>query len=132
MKITIDYEPTPKGRPRVKFSNGRVFSYTPQATQDAQEAVRAILLSNSLTPFPAHTPIRLTVTFYRTKSKWLPKREVLPFRKPDLDNFNKLILDSLNTIAFPDDAQVTTLISKKRWSPNNHGFIVVNLEEDKL
>lgn len=131
MKITINYEPTPKGRPRVKFCNGQVISYTPQRTQDAQEAVRAILLGYSLNPFPKHIPIKLTVTFYRTKSKWLPKREVLPFRKPDLDNFNKLILDSLNGIAFPDDAQVTTLISKKRWSPDNHGFIKVKLEEDK-
>lgn len=132
MKITINYEPTAKGRPRVKFVNGQVISYTPQKTQDAQEAIKAILLSGSLTPFPKHTPIKLSVTFYRTKSKWLPKKESLPFRKPDLDNFNKLILDSLNTIAFPDDAQVTTLISKKRWSPNNHGFIEVKLEEDKL
>jgi Holliday junction resolvase RusA-like endonuclease len=132
MKITIDYEPTPKGRPRTKYVNGQVITYTPQRTHDAQEAIKGILLEYSLDPFPKHTPIKISITFYRTKSKWLPKRETMPFRKPDLDNFNKLLLDSLNGLIFPDDAQITTIIAKKRWSPNNHGYIQVKLEEDKL
>lgn len=39
-----------------------------------------------------------------------------PMRKPDLDNVAKIVLDSLNGIAYEDDAQVTTLRIKRVWT----------------
>jgi Holliday junction resolvase RusA-like endonuclease len=144
MKLTIDYETTPKRVPRVKYVNGQVITYYHWKTTEAIDNIRAILAEMSLNSFPPHTPLKLEVTFYRTKSKWLPKREALPFRKPDLDNLYKTIGDCLsypksctsqNNIPFPpsivpDDAQITTCVSKKRWSTNNHGYIEVELTED--
>lgn len=132
IRIKITTEPVAKGRPRTTYQNGWVRTYTPQKTLDAQDFMRAKLQRHIKNAFPPHTPIKLTATFYRTKSKWLPKREAMPFRKPDLDNLLKLLLDSLNKILVADDAQVTTINVKKRWSTNSSGHIILKLEPDKL
>ena len=39
-----------------------------------------------------------------------------PTKKPDLDNIIKAIADSLNGIAYKDDAQIVELKSKKFYS----------------
>ena len=130
MRLIIDYEPTPKGVARVKFINGTIITYYHWKTTEALEVIRKLIADKQLEPFPKHTPIKLTVTFYRRKSKWLPKKEQKPFRKPDLDNFLKLTLDTITGTLIPDDAQITTINAKKRWSPNGRGFIEMNLEED--
>ena len=130
MQITINYEPTPKGVPRTKFVNGMVITYYNKKTNDALENIRAILISENITPFPKHIPIKLVATFYRTKSKWLPRREQTPFRKPDLDNFLKLTIDTISKIVIPDDAQITTLVARKRWSNNGNGYIMLDITED--
>jgi len=137
MQLTIDYEPTPKGVPRVKYINGQVITYYHWKTTEAIANIRALIADMNLQQFPPHTPIKLIVTFYRTKSKWLPKRETLPFRKPDLDNLYKTLGDCLDhnqedlpPSLLPNDSQITTCTSRKRWSPNGHGYIEVELTED--
>jgi Holliday junction resolvase RusA-like endonuclease len=70
--------------------------------------------------------------FYRTKSKYLPQREMLPFRKPDLDNLLKLLSDAANGLLFVDDSQLTSINVKKRWTDKEYGYITVRLEEDSL
>ena len=42
--------------------------------------------------------------------------EIRPQTKPDCDNISKIILDSLNKVAFDDDKQVTNLMVHKRYS----------------
>ncbi len=132
MRFTLDVEPVPKGVPRVKWINGRAISYYHWKTTEALEAIRTLIKDMNLAPFPKYTPIKMEVTFWRTKSKWLPKREQFPFRKPDNTNFIKLIEDCLSGIIIEDDAAITTIIAKKRWSQNRHGYIEVSLEEDTL
>ena len=39
-----------------------------------------------------------------------------PQKKPDADNVAKIILDSLNKIAFDDDSQVVELQVNKLWT----------------
>ena len=68
----------------------------------------------------------------------------MPYRKPDLDNFLKLLLDALNGLVFADDAQITTMIVKKRWTKASQavkrgknrparakGYITFSIVEDK-
>ncbi len=130
IRVVITTEPVAKGRPRVVFTGNKVRTYTPQRTADAQEFIRARLLRHRDNAFPAHVPLRLTCTFYRRKSKYLPKRETIPFRKPDLNNFLGLLLDAMNGLLFSDDAQVSDIRTKKRWSRNGSGYIMIKLEED--
>ena len=132
IRITIQTEPTAKGRPRTKFINGQAITYTPTKTKEAEDFIRGRLLRHREEIFPPFVPVRLSCTFYRTKSKYLPRRETMPYRRPDAVNLLKLLLDSLNGILVPDDSQITTLSVRKRWSSTGEGYITLKLEPDSL
>lgn len=141
IRIKIPVEPKPKGRPRVTFKNGFVRTYTPGATQAAEEELRAYFVQHREKAFMEHEPVKMSITFYRRRSKWKPKNnpspydKLLPVRKPDIDNFAKMVLDAANGILFVDDAQITKLILAKRWSENGNshadGYITIDMELDK-
>ncbi len=131
IRITIATEPVAKGRPRVTLSQGHFRTYTPEKTLIAQDFIKARLLRHREQAFPAGVPLRLTCTFYRTKSRYLPKRETLPFRKPDTPNFVSLICDAMTSVLYDDDAQLTTIVARKRWSNDGVGYITIKLESDK-
>ena len=132
INLTIKAEPTSKGRPRTAFRNGAVRTYTPDRAREAQEYIVELLQAYKGLCFDEHIPVKLTCVFYRTKSIWLPKREKLPCRKPDLDNFLKLLSDSMNHILVADDAQITTINMAKRWTDKEYPYITIKLEEDSL
>jgi Holliday junction resolvase RusA-like endonuclease len=115
----------------VAIANGKIWSYNPRNTQDAVKLLRERMERHKDKCFPKHLPTKLTMVFYRRKSRWLPRRERLPFRKPDLDNFLKLALDAMNGILVADDAQITSIIVKKRWAKDGVGRINIKLEEDR-
>lgn len=143
LELIINCEPVAKGRPKFAMKNGASWSYTPTRTQEAQEKIQAFLQGRA-NQFPAHVALKLTAVFYRTKPKWPPtSREDKPFRKPDLDNFLKLLVDAMSMRKLkkrdeviplipiiPEDAQITHIDAKKRWSENGHGYILLRLEED--
>jgi len=54
---------------------------------------------------------------------------IRPTNKPDLDNIAKIILDSLNGIAYKDDSQVVSLTVIKHYSDNP--CVVVRMGEEK-
>ena len=130
--LLIQVEPCPKGRPRTSWHNGKVHTYNPDKTRLAQEYIVDLLQKYQGQGFGVHVPVKLTCVFYRTKSIWLPKRETLPCRKPDLDNFLKLLSDSMNHILVADDAQITTINMAKRWTDKEYPYITIKLEEDSL
>jgi Holliday junction resolvase RusA-like endonuclease len=132
LRIIISEEPQAKGRSRVVFSGGKVHSYTPERTKVAQDSIVVRLKRYKDRCFAKEIPLKLTATFYRTRSKYLPKRETLPFRKPDLDNLLKLLSDAANGILFVDDAQLTTINVRKRWTDRDCGYITLRLEEDSI
>jgi len=131
IRIKIKMEPIPKGRPKMAMANGRVWTYTPTKTQKAQDYLSEYLARHSDKAFSCHIPVKLSAVFYRTKSKALPRQDVLPVRKPDLDNFLKLLVDAMNGVLIADDAQITTMLVRKRWTHNGYGYIIIRLEEDK-
>jgi Holliday junction resolvase RusA-like endonuclease len=130
ISFVFDYEPTPKGTPKVVFFKGKARTYYHKNTMQALTDLRAILTSMNLPLLPKHIPLKVTYIFYRTKGKWLPRYEQLPCRKPDTENYEKLVSDVLCPILVPDDAQFTYLIGIKRWSPTGQGYIKVTIEED--
>ncbi|MDD4877319.1 MAG: RusA family crossover junction endodeoxyribonuclease [Dehalococcoidales bacterium] len=135
MKLTIDYPPIPRGMPRVMFFNGKARTYYSKTTTKALEDIRTLIAGMNLEPFEPHTPIKLAVTFFRVKSKWAKgkqRKETMPVRKADLDNYIKLLLDCLSPLIVPDDAQITNIEARKRFAPDSHGFIEVELSEDKI
>ena len=72
-------------------------------------------------------PIRARIVAYYKVPKSYPKKRVqaikegleYPTKKPDADNIVKVVLDSLNDIAFHDDSQIVELTVIKRWTEEN-------------
>lgn len=42
--------------------------------------------------------------------------ELLPAKKPDIDNIAKAVLDALNSVAYRDDTQIVELQIRKQYS----------------
>jgi Holliday junction resolvase RusA-like endonuclease len=69
-------------------------------------------------------PIRAVINVYHKVPKSYSKKKIqaikdgleFPQKKPDSDNIAKIILDSLNKIAYDDDKQIVYLEVNKRWT----------------
>ncbi len=135
IECVIFVEPVPKARARVVMAHGRVMAYTPARTRAAEADIKAAIRGELVKAgcgsgplFEAGVPLRLSVTFYRDRPASLPKRVTMPVKKPDLDNYEKCLLDSLNRYLFPDDAAVCSMIAKKRFGSPPRIELVI--EED--
>ncbi len=112
MKILVDKNPLPKGRPR--FSGKH--AYTPKKTADyetyvaqcANNAIRGNMLETEL--------IAISLKFYR-------KGQV----KADIDNLTKACLDALNGIAWKDDKQVRRLSASVEYG-HKTGYAIIEIE----
>lgn len=109
-----------KARPRFNTKTGRAF--TPRDTITYENWIRyAYQTQNGRYLTGA---IRARIEVYYKIPKSYPKKRVqairdgleMPLKKPDSDNIGKIVLDSLNKIAFDDDSQVADLRVIKKWT----------------
>lgn len=132
--MEIPFEPVAKAAVRRRVVNGQVMAFTPQKTAEALEWLRGWFAQYKSLAFGSYVPVKVSVEFYRlnnrTAKRGLARREDKPVRKPDLDNFEKLLNDAMNGILLADDAQITSCVKKKRWSDKDYGYIKVKLEVD--
>ena len=132
IRFEILGQPIAKQRPRVTRSG---IAYTPSKTVNYEAVVR--LTYQSL--YPQQKPIlglieaNITAVFPVPKSYSKKKTEELLRghnnydKKPDCDNLAKIILDSLNGIAYKDDSQVTALHIYKEYGTQPK--VIVELKE---
>ena len=112
-----------KQRPRFNTKTGRAF--TSNQTINYENWVKQCYIeqSNKL----LQGPIRARIEIYYSVHKSYSKRKIeaiknyedYPMKKPDCDNVAKIVLDSLNKIAYDDDKQVVELTVLKRWTFDN-------------
>ena len=130
VKFIVLGTPTAKGRPRMTRQG---HTYTPQKTvvrleyqrqcgsfqfdRDALLDVRMI----------AYYPIPKSVS--QKKRQMMADHRIRPMKRPDVDNVCKSILDSLNQIAYHDDAQVVDCQVRKFYGDTPK--VVVTIEEIK-
>jgi Holliday junction resolvase RusA-like endonuclease len=121
MKFTIPGEPTGKARPRVT----RWGTHNTEKTILYENLVKMCYQEqcNTYTEKPLYVKI---VAFYgipkSTSKKNAEKMifgEIRPCKKPDIDNVAKIILDSLNGVAYKDDTQVVSLLVEKWYIDND-------------
>lgn len=100
--------PKPKERPR--FGRGR--GYTTEATRAAEARVASSFTDNMgirhTIESPVTGPLRVRLRFFRDS-----------MHRVDIDNLEKLVLDSLNKLAWKDDSQIVSLISSKHLDRDN-------------
>ena len=114
MKFTILTEPIPKARARTVVRNGRVMSFTPKATCDAEASIRA-QIADSKVFYTKDIPLSVVLDFYITKPPSVNKKRLCPVTRPDLDNYCKLVLDACNGYLWQDDSQIVSLVAKKQY-----------------
>ena len=51
--------------------------------------------------------------------------DLLPCKKPDIDNIAKAVLDALNGVAYGDDNQVTALEVSKHYAAEAHVDVII-------
>ena len=110
MRIIIPGEPVAKGRP--KFTK-RGFTYTPAKTEAAEKYIRAFV--SGYPSFAPGLPLAMSIDFYLTKPKSVGKKREFPTTRPDIDNYIKLVFDSLNGVLFDDDSQIISLLASKKY-----------------
>lgn len=118
IKIMLPGPPVPLARPR--FSGKLKRTYDPQKTIKHQYQ---LILQSQLPPAYTYTqyPKSIIILFYMPIPKHTPKykKRLLSdnahphYKKPDIDNLIKFILDISSGILFHDDAQVSHIDAHK-------------------
>ena len=124
-KVSITIKGEPKGKARPRFSNTRngVRTYTPYKTALYENMVSWTYVQEAGNiKFEGNIKANIKAFFSIPKSTSKKKREEMEkeltmyAHKPDTDNIAKIILDSLNGIAYDDDRQITELHVTKHYS----------------
>ena len=132
LSFTIPGDPKGKGRPRVTKAG---ITYTPKETVYYENLVRTCFWSQCPDAQPLQDAVRADIDVYMSIPQSASNRRkqlmsdgvIRPTKKPDLDNIVKIILDSLNKIAYHDDSAVTDCMVRKWYSEQPR--VEVTLEE---
>ena len=132
VRFEILGQPVAKQRPRVTRAG---IAYTPAKTVSYEALVRYTYQCEHARqePFSGRIEASITAVFPIPKSYSKKKTDELLNghdnydKKPDCDNLAKIILDSLNGIAYKDDSQVTVLHVRKEYGVKPK--VVVELKE---
>lgn len=128
--FTVYGDPQGKARPRV-LRSGR--SFTPKKTADYERAIRMAYIEarGGCTEHPVKVSVaayyRIPQSASKAKRAAMLSNEILPAKKPDLDNVAKAVCDALNMVAYKDDAQVCVLHVEKYYAAEP--MIVVAVSE---
>lgn len=122
---------TGKGRPRVNTIT--CTAYTPTKTKEYEDLVKQYFIIKYRCAKPLEGRICVNIKAYFAIPKNISKvqkQEMLeenlsPVKKPDIDNIAKIILDSLNKLAFKDDNQITKLCIEKIYSEEEKVSVLI-------
>lgn len=126
--LIIEGEPVGKGRPRAFRAGNSVRMFTPGKTKDYEQLMQAEAVKAMMGKPPIVGPVELRLnlvcsvpsSWSKTKRAQALAGEVVPTKKPDIDNVVKAICDALNAIVWHDDVQVVDLVVRKRFGDSPH------------
>lgn len=133
VKFTIPGEPKGKGRPR-GTRDGHM--YTPKDTVYYENLVKTSYFQQCRAkPIDKDVPLDVRITAYfqipestsKKRKLLMMARAIRPTKKVDWDNLGKIVCDSLNKIAYHDDAQIVDAQVRKFYSDNPR--VVVTIQE---
>jgi Holliday junction resolvase RusA-like endonuclease len=148
LELEIPGEPQGKGRLRHRVVRskanpmGYASGYTPSKTVKYQQLIADLARAAWRCPEGAppvlgdgamvlHVTAYMAIpkSFSRAKRNAALRGDLVPTKKPDWDNFGKVVSDALNTIAFKDDAQVAVAVVTKSYSDNPRMRIMVQSKQ---
>jgi Holliday junction resolvase RusA-like endonuclease len=113
--------PVAKGRPKISTFGGFVRAITPKKTREAEINLKAQIAAQleekrrkgedtSLMVGAVHIDIFVRKLRPASAPK---KKPYYPCKRPDIDNYVKLVFDAMNGLVWKDDGQVIRLIANK-------------------
>lgn len=129
MIFRFDIEPVQQARPRARRLNRTIILYDPAKVKKFKSEIEQLskeqMFDNNWERLE-DVPVEVEICFYRAIQKSISKKEherrangeSLPIVKPDVDNLIKSCLDGLNGIVWKDDALITDIHARKRYSDN--------------
>jgi len=137
-RLVMTITPKPKERPRAAIIGGHARIFTPKTTEAYEKEIRAAWVRANGDK-PEEGPLRARIYFglpipkSETKGNKLQmiQRKVFPTKKPDLDNLAKAVLDALNGVAYKDDCQIVTMLSRKNYAEAPYVKVILNDEKPK-
>ena len=138
IEFNLAYVPSPKGRPRVTKKG---FTYTPTKTRKAESDLKVLIqskLQEGFEPFSGAIKLILIVYLARPKSHFRSGKNAYMlkdgvgkwhWKRPDLDNLEKLFMDAANGILYNDDAQIAEKNSMKMYADKGSPGYYVRIEE---
>ncbi|MEY7998634.1 RusA family crossover junction endodeoxyribonuclease [Clostridium sp. Mt-5] len=122
----------PMGKQRPKFNRWTKSAHTPEKTLNYETYVKELYVNNRLPMLEGYIRVHI-IAFYKIpkstsnkKRQQMLNNELLPDKKPDLDNVAKIICDALNTIAYLDDKQIVSLTVNKFYSEQPQVVVKLN------
>lgn len=125
VKFVVLGEPQGKGRPRFSKVGNNVKTRTPDETIIYENLIRSEYqrqCGSARFEDEAQLDVRI-LAFYpvpssvsKKKRRMMLDHQIRPGKKPDWDNIGKVVTDSLNQIAYRDDAQVVDAQVRKFFS----------------
>lgn len=121
--IVVEGKIRGKQRPRFNTKTGRIF--TPKETITYENWIKSCYIEQCGEYLEGAIKASIYV-YYKIPKSYTKKRvqairegKEMPLKTPDADNCAKIVLDSLNSIAYRDDSQIVSLIVVKRWTEEN-------------
>lgn len=141
IEFTVAGQPRGKGRPQFSTYGGRVHTRTPEKTVIYENLVRVEYQRQcGQSRFPDDAMLEVEIFAYydipqsasNKKKKAMREGRVRPKKKPDADNVIKTICDSLNKIAYHDDAQVVDVVLHKYYSDEPRTRVIISEVEESI
>lgn len=136
--LTVPGRLQPKERPLVVTGkDGKRHGITRRATADQEYAIRRAWTDQVGTWLDGPVKVTLIVERLRPQTHWnaggtfsaAGKREIVPAKRPDLDNYLKVVLDGLNGVAWRDDSAICGIEAWKVWAAGSIPCWTVTVEE---
>jgi Holliday junction resolvase RusA-like endonuclease len=125
IKFTVLGPPQGKGRPRFANIKGRTITRTPDktvlyenliVTEYRRQVGNAKFRDDEGLTLCVQAYYTIPVSASKRKKELMECGEIRPTKKPDCDNIVKVIADSLNAVAYRDDAQIVGCTIEKFYS----------------
>lgn len=128
LEFTVPTAPVAKARARSTRSGHH---YTPQKTVDF-ESIVAWHAKAAMAGKPLYEGALIVTLYYgipipKNLEPRIKRGEIIyPTKRPDMDNYEKSVLDAMNGIVYKDDAQIVATFHKKRYTRNPRVVISVD------
>lgn len=138
VRFSVPGEPCGKGRPIFSRHGNSVVTRTPNKTAEYEKLVKLSYISSTKRYcFPKGVPLSIKITAHylipqsatKANKTLMEGNKLKPVKVPDWDNIGKIICDSLNGLAYHDDAQIVEGTVIKRYASGTEPMVEVEISE---